>query len=157
MNILKIKINQDDLIPLYQNHGHAYIDDAGIDLYCAADIIIPPHALAVKIPLSIQLELVNEYNENLSYIIVCRSSIYKTPIRQSQSMSIIDAGFRGELSLYVDNLSNKPYHVKKGDRYFQVISSSLKPMKLKIVSVLSAGSRQAKGLGSSGKTIMSKL
>ena len=150
MLTLKIKTDNPYLAKLYSNHKHAYLGDARIDLYASSDIIMLPNALSVEIPLSIQLELVNINNESLSYFIISRSSIYKTPIRLTQSILVTDSGFRGKLALYVDNLSDQTYHIKKGERYFQVISSSLNSITTQLVDNLSEGSRGDKGLGSSG-------
>ena len=155
MLILKIKVNDPSMIQYYLNHRHAYHGDAGIDIYVAEDVIVPPKSLATVVQSYVQLELFDEVkNKSCSFIIVARSSIYKTPLRLSQSICIIDSGFRGELFLFVDNLSNEPYHIRKGDRFFQIVAPDLSPMKLKIVDELSTGSRMHKGLGSSG---LSKL
>ena len=150
MLTLRIKTDDRDMMKLYSDHKHAYMGDAGIDLYVSHDIIVLPNALSVQIPLSISLELIDCDYKNLSYFIVSRSSIYKTPIRLTQSICVIDSGFRGKLSIHVDNLSDQTYRIKKGERYVQVVSPTLDPITFQLVSHLSEGSRGNKGLGSSG-------
>lgn len=158
MYTLKIKTHDADLTELYTNHKHAYPGDAGIDLYTSSNVIVPGNALGVKIPLSVQLELVDAHNNNsMSYFIVARSSIYKTPLRLSQAICIIDSGYRGELYMFVDNLSDQSYRLAKGERYFQVISPTFNEIVPKLVSNLSEGLRENKGLGSSGLSLLSKL
>ena len=46
-----------------------------------------------------------------------RSSISKTPLRMSNSIGLIDGGYRGELKVYVDNISDDPFELKKGNRF----------------------------------------
>lgn len=87
-------------------------------------------------------------------MIVPRSSLSKTPLRSTHAISVIDSGFRGIITIFVDNMSNKPFSVKKGERYFQVVAPTFKSMKVKITNELSFGNRMHKGIGSSG---LSKL
>jgi dUTP pyrophosphatase len=158
MYLLKIKIIDISMVHFYQYHRHAYISDSGIDIFFSENVIIPPKTFGNKIKTGIKMELINlKENEESPYIIAPRSSIYKTPLRPSQSISIIDVGFRGEIHIFVDNWFDNEYHIKKGDRLFQVINPSLKSMHLKIVHDLSVGIRKNNGLGSSGQHIMAKL
>ena len=85
-----------------------------------------------------------------SYYLYPRSSISKTPLRMSNSVGIIDAGYRGEIIAKVDNLSNDDYKIEKGTRLFQICDASLEPIELRIVDKLSETTRGVGGFGSTG-------
>jgi len=148
----------DDMKDYYQNHQSAYSDDAGIDIYVAENKIIHPNTYGNMIRTGIRVEMINALtNKNSSFFLAPRSSIYKIPLRLSQSPIIIDAGYRGELFICVDNTSDKPYIIAKGMRIVQIVAPTLDNIKVELVNELSNGSRGDKGLGSSGTHILSKL
>ena len=93
--------------------------DVGVDLFCTEEVVIPARGQATldfKIVCKCQA-----YDGNLmAYYLYPRSSISKTPLRMSNSVGIIDAGYRGHIMAKVDNISDEDYVVKTGDRYFQI-------------------------------------
>jgi len=138
--------------------GHS--GDAGLDLYVPADITCLPNQVTF-IGHGISCEMVDEYYEvvddfdplpckNISYLLVPRSSISKTPLIMANSIGIIDAGYRGEIIAAVYNTSNENYIVKKGTRLFQIILPSLNEFGVKISSNLTESSRGEGGFGSTG-------
>jgi len=153
--ILKIKINKDIAHKYYDDHRHAYDGDSGIDLFTAETVYVPAHARSFKINLGVSLEMLNsETKENVSYLLIARSSLALTNLRLCNGVGLIDAGFRGNLYCMVDNLSDKGFYVASGIRLVQVCAPSFEPMKLFIVKELSEGTRGDKGLGSSGRAKM---
>ena len=86
-----------------------------------------------------------------SFQLVPRSSIWRTPLRQSNSIGIIDAGYRGHLMVPVDNISNEDYIIKSGERLFQIVHPSLEPIKVELVDEVSDTERGSGGFGSTGK------
>ena len=139
--------------------------DAGIDLYFTNDVNVPARQ-SLLIDFEIQCEmwtwtkdsgydmsvaksLDNPYN--CSYQLVPRSSIWRTPLRQANSIGIIDAGYRGRIMVPVDNHSGYDYRVKRGDRLFQIVHPSLQPIQVEIVDELTNSDRGEKGFGSTGK------
>lgn len=87
-----------------------------------------------------------------SYKLFLRSSTgCNTPIRLSNGTGIIDAGYRGQLMALVYNISDKPFTLKAGERYFQICSPTLGPIKAKVVEEISDTSRGDGGFGSTGK------
>ena len=124
--------------------------DAGLDLYCPGDLTIPAHE-TVKIDLKIQCEGLSDDNgRNVCYYLYPRSSISKTPLRLANSVGIIDAGYRGNIMAVVDNISDEPYHVQKGQRLFQICGRFLEPINLTLVDTLSDSERGNGGFGSTG-------
>ena len=86
------------------------------------------------------------------FYIYPRSSIGKTPLRLANSVGIIDAQYRGNLIVQVDNISSESYTIQKGQRLFQICSQDLTPFRsVKIVDSLLNTLRGAKGIGSTGK------
>ena len=90
--------------------------------------------------------------EPCSYMLFPRSSISKTPLRLSNSIGLIDSGYRGELLAVVDNISSEKYEVKKGDRLFQIVNKDLVPFE-EIVETekLDETDRGDGGFGSTGR------
>ena len=88
---------------------------------------------------------------NISFQLVPRSSIWRTPLRQSNSIGIIDAGYRGRLMVPVDNISNEDYIIKSGERLFQIVHPLLEPVGVELVDELSDSERGSGGFGSTGK------
>ena len=168
MNILKIKLLDNDLKTFYSKKANVE-GDAGVDLYFPDEVTIPSKALGLKVDLKIQAEMVQEVNSqlmtnipkemlkgmnieerSLSYMVLPRSSIIKTPLRMSNSIGIMDAGYRGNFMVPIDNLSDEDFIIEKHTRLFQVVSSNLNNIDVKIVNKLSTSKRGTGGFGSTG-------
>jgi dUTP pyrophosphatase len=68
----------------------------------------------------------------LPYYLYPRSSISKTQLRMSNSVGIIDSGYRGHLMAKVDVKDTNPeneYKIEAGNRLFQICSHNLLPFK----------------------------
>ena len=80
-----------------------------------------------------------------------RSSISKTPLRQCNSIGLIDAGYRGEIMAAVDNIKETSFTVNPGQRLFQLVSMDGGAISFEIVPELSETERGKGGFGSTGK------
>lgn len=86
------------------------------------------------------------------FYIYARSSISKTPLRLANNQGIIDAGYRGELMIALDNITHKQWELDPGTRLVQACQSNLIPFKTLIVNEdFEATERGAGGFGSTGK------
>ena len=85
------------------------------------------------------------------YLLMPRSSISKTPLRLSNAIGLIDAGYRGEIMAAVDNIKKESYEVEKGQRLFQLVSMDGGPIYFELVDNLSTSKRGEGGFGSTGK------
>ena len=142
---LKIKPLSDDIYSMYNNHSHFRQGDAGLDLFITKDQVIEPGSTA-RIHLGISCE-----NMDLKpYLLMARSSISKTPLRLSNSVGLIDAGYRGEIMAAVDNIKDFSFSVEKGQRLFQLVSMNGDAIHLDLVDTLSETSRGDGGFGSTG-------
>ncbi len=143
---LKIKSLTQKAKDFYENHGHFHQGDAGLDLFIIDSLIIPPGETAI-----IKSNIACENTDEMPYLLMPRSSISKTPLRQCNSVGLIDAGYRGEIMAAVDNIKDIPYTVEPGQRLFQLVSMDGAPITFEIVSELSQTDRGDGGFGSTGK------
>ena len=148
---LRIKILDDDsnLDPFYNDWDPKHDGDSGLDLYCPYQIIIKSGETHL-IKMGIACEMTDEYLP-ISYMLVPRSSISKTPLRMANSIGIIDAGYRGEIMAAVDNRGDKDYMIVSGQRLFQIVHPTLCPFNVGVVDELSETDRGMGGFGSTGK------
>ena len=142
---LKVKICDENIKHLYNNRDN-HATDSGFDLYVVKDITIPSHSFGFKIDFQIQCSP----EENHGYDLVPRSSISKTPLRMSNSIGIIDQDYRGNIIAAIDNFSDEPYVVSKGQRLFQIVAPDRAPINIKFVDELTETSRGTGGFGSTG-------
>lgn len=145
-----MKCATEELEKMYAN-VQSYSGDSGIDLFFPEDVVVPKKAHSFTINLGIKCELIHKNNKNRSYLLLPRSSIGATPLRLANSVGLIDAGYRGDIMVKVDNISNKNYEVKKGQRLFQLTTYNLKRPFLLLKDTLSTTERGEKGFGSTDK------
>lgn len=132
----------------YCTHASAHRDDAGLDLFFLHSFSIEPGQTA-KIGLGVKAKATMN-GKNVSYFIIPRSSIANTPLRMANSIGLIDAGYRGELIVALDNISSNTYYVEEGTKLFQVVGSPCDTITLELGSVTDETSRGTGGFGSSG-------
>ena len=143
---LLIKTLNETAKEMYDNHGHFHEGDAGLDLYVLEELeFLPGETHLIKLGISCQP--IN----GKAYYLFPRSSISKTPLRMSNSIGLIDGGYRGEIMASCDNIKNVPYVIKKGQRLFQLVSTDSSPISYKIVDKLEDSTRGEGGFGSTGK------
>ena len=121
-------------------------DAAGLDLYCPFHIKVPADSQK-KIPLGVAVEIPKEYMG----LLVPRSSMSKTPLRCANSVGVIDADYRGELSIAYENISCSDYMIFRGDRIAQLIILPIAIVDVEEVHSLSETERGIGGYGSTGR------
>ena len=131
--------------------------DSGFDLFIPFNKdhpegkwIFPPNT-TIRIPLGIKM--VSKSNDRTyPYYIYARSSISKTPLRLANNQGIIDAGYRGELMVALDNIIPKTWVLWPGMRLLQTCKPDLSPFKVVIVAEdFEETKRGAGGFGSTGR------
>ncbi len=143
---LSIKALNKDAEFMYTNHDHFHDGDAGLDLYVLEDMIFNPNETKL-----IKFGICCEPADGKAYYLLPRSSISKTPLRMSNSIGLIDGGYRGEIMAACDNVKEYRYNVSKGDRLFQLVAADSSSIEFKIVSSLTDTTRGSGGFGSTGK------
>ena len=102
------------------------------------DVIFKANEFSKMVDLKISCEFYDVkkctvHHKNMSYYLYPRSSISKTPLRLSNSVGIIDAGYRGNIIMALDNISSQNYTLLKGTRLVQICAGDLSPFKIKII------------------------
>ncbi|MFL3027309.1 MAG: dCTP deaminase domain-containing protein [Candidatus Neomarinimicrobiota bacterium] len=143
---LKIKTLSASAQELYENHGHFHEGDAGLDLFIINQLTIQPGETVL-----IKSNIACENTDGKPYLLMPRSSISKTPLRQCNSVGLIDAGYRGEIMAAVDNIKKTSFTINPGQRFFQLVSMDGGPISFEIVPELSETARGQGGFGSTGK------
>ena len=138
--------------------------DAGLDLFTPEDITIPAKSTG-KLNTRICCEALRHVNDSptsirVSYYLYLRSSIpSKTPLRLSNSVGIIDSGYRGNIIACLDNISDDDYLIKRGTRLVQLCGPMLEPITYDLIECeyktleckLGVSNRGEGGFGSTGK------
>lgn len=143
MKIKLIRFKEDVHVPT-----RAHYDDAGMDCYAPTSVVLPPfnsqgnRATAVSIPLGFGLYVPNGYMASIR----TRSSLNKKGILCQ--VGTIDAGYHGEISVILYNLTPESYHIKKDDRICQIVIEPV--IYADFVDEL-GDERNAGGFGSTGK------
>ena len=139
MKIKIKKLSENAVIPKYARHG-----DAGMDL-TVTDIEIVDH-FHVKYKFGIAIEI------PLGYVglVFPRSSIYKQGQILTNSVGVIDSGYRGEIcAVMMGNNSYLSYKV--GDRAAQIMIIPYPQIEFEESNYLSESERGSGGYGSTGK------
>lgn len=127
---------------------YAHETDAAADLYAMEDVTLHEHTKGNKIRTGVKIQL----PEGWLAMILPRSSIgAKTPLRLSNSVGLIDSGYRGELGILYDNISDVPYEIKAGERIAQLLVMPSYRFQAKVVDILADSDRGESGFGDSGK------
>ena len=142
----RIKPFSKNVRSLYEKHGSYHEGDAGLDLFIINKMTVKPGLSEI-----IKLQIACENIENKPFFLLPRSSISKTSLRLSNSIGLIDPGYRGEIMAAVDNIKNEEYTIEPGQRLFQLLALDGSPISFELVDELSETSRGIGGFGSTGK------
>jgi dUTP pyrophosphatase len=121
-----------------ESWGSGY-DDSGFDLFIPynKDTVdgtwVFPGNSTIRIPLGIKVIRGSCEYGTFPYYIYVRSSISKTPLRLANNQGIIDAGYRGELIIALDNISPIKWTLYPGTRLVQSCMPSLSPFNVSLV------------------------
>ncbi|MDQ0154945.1 dUTP diphosphatase [Robertmurraya andreesenii] len=166
MNVKIKRLHPEAVIPKY---AHDY--DAGFDLVATEDVIVEPGE-TVKVPTGLAFEIPQGYELQIRP----RSGVtLKTKLRVQ--LGTVDAGYRGEVGVIVDNIASDPfgnfdhypngidrnpierqeqeyeydaYIIRKGDRIAQAVIKRVEQAQFIEVDELSETARGDGGFGSSG-------
>jgi dUTP pyrophosphatase len=138
--MLKVKrLSPDAVVPTVAHPG----EDIGYDLYSCEDITIAAHS-AAEVHTGIALEFVPAAGG----IVKTRSGLARK--RLMCNAGVIDAGYRGEVIVLMENLGDEPYAIHTGDKIAQLLEHPFLASEV-VEGDLSAAVRGSKGFGSTGK------
>ena len=132
------KLNENAVIPSYAKDG-----DAGMDL--VATSIISETITDVTYGTGLAMEI----RDGFVGLVFPRSSIRKTDLILSNSVGVIDSGYRGEIQATFKRSGVYKYAV--GDRIAQIIIIPYPQIEFDEVDELSDSERGEGGFGSTGK------
>jgi len=131
--------------------------NAGFDLFTPSTQIISYNEIfnhGTLVDLEVKCEMKDEEGTCLAYKLYPRSSLSNTSLMMSNSVGIIDSGYRGFIKASFRNLSPNDYTIEENSRLVQICHPSLKPFVVKLLELeeeLSTTNRGVGGFGSTGK------
>jgi dUTP pyrophosphatase len=111
------------LIQQIQKHRYT---DSGFDIPCLETPVLEER---FTFELGVHVAATDMEKNPLPCLLLPRSSLSSTPFRLSNSIGLIDAGYRGEVKAKVDNVFQQNYVVEQGSRLFQICQHSCLPWK----------------------------
>ena len=130
----------------------AHLTDAGFDL--TATSITTDINECGQLMLVYHTDIAIEIPEGHVGLLFPRSSIYKKSLAQTNSVGVIDSGYRGEIMVIFKTTTDViPAVYKEGERFAQLVIVPIPTLDLVEVETLSEGDRDTDGFGSTGDTI----
>jgi len=137
--MLKVKkLSPDAVLPTVAHPG----EDVGYDLYSAEDVVLEAHGAA-----GVHTGIAIEFEPTAGGVVKTRSGMAKK--RLMCNAGVIDAGYRGEIIVLMENLGAQPYTIHKGDRIAQLLEQPFLAGEV-VEAELNEAVRGSKGFGSSG-------
>ena len=138
------KLSPDAVIPTYAKDG-----DAGMDLIATSVISETPSQITYGLGIALEIP------EGFVGLVFPRSSIRKTRLQLSNSVGVIDSGYRGELQATFNKITttieNQKNDYKVGDRVAQIMIIPHPTIQFTEVDELTNTERGEGGFGSTGK------
>jgi len=122
-------------------------EDLGYDLYSAETVTIPArghHIVSTGISIELDID-----GEPAGALIRDKSSMAVR--RVICTAGVIDAGYRGEIRIVMENLGDQPAEIHQGDKIANLIPYPVLTSPVEVVEELTATNRNSGGFGSSGK------
>jgi len=137
--MLKVKkLSHDAILPTVAHPG----EDIGYDLYSSEDTVLEAHGSA-----GVHTGIAIEFEPTAGGIVKTRSGMAKK--RLMCNAGVIDAGYRGEIIVLMENLGDQPYTIRKGDKIAQLLEHPFLAGEV-VEAELNEAVRGSKGFGSSG-------
>ncbi|SRR5258708_496155 len=123
-------------------------EDLGYDIYCSVTLTIAPHGHAA-VPTGIAIECTSPTGEKMGALLRDKSSMASR--RLALTGGVIDAGYRGEVRVLLENLGDAPAIIRAGDKIANLIPYPVMTGEVQVVEDLSDSNRKGGGFGSSGR------
>lgn len=123
-------------------------EDLGYDIYALDLVTIPPRGHAI-VTTGIAVEVTSPDGEPMGALLRDKSSVAAR--RLVLTGGVIDAGYRGEIKVLMENLGDSHAVIKAGDKIANLIPFPVLTGEVQIVDDLAESRRKAGGFGSSGR------
>ncbi len=122
-------------------------EDLGYDIFAAETLTIAPRGHAL-VSTAIAVECTSPAGEAMGALLRDKSSMASR--RLALTGGVIDAGYRGEIKVLLENLGEEPAVIHAGDKIANLIPYPVLTGEVRVVDGLGESSRKACGFGSSG-------
>lgn len=128
--------------------AYAHLTDAGADVFVNNELIVAPGEFGVIVPTGMKMAIPVGWQLSVRP----RSGLsHKTLIRVSNAPGTIDAGYRDEVGIIIDNFDDAPFGIEKGDRLAQLVLEKVYKAKYtEVPSVANIGNDRGGGYGHTG-------
>ena len=128
--------------------AYANLTDAGADIYVNNDLVVGPGEFGVIVPTGMKMAIPVGWQ----LAVRPRSGLsHKTLIRVANAPGTIDAGYRDEVGIIIDNFDDAPFTVTNGDRLAQLVLEKVYKAKYtEVPSVANIGEDRGGGWGHTG-------
>jgi dUTP pyrophosphatase len=123
-------------------------EDLGYDIYSAETVTLEARGHAI-ISTGIAIECTSPAGECMGALLRDKSSMAAR--RLVLTGGVIDAGYRGEIKVLIENLGDLPTTIRAGDKIANLIPYPVLTGEIVVVEDLNESSRKAGGFGSSGR------
>lgn len=123
-------------------------EDLGYDVYAAFMVVIAPRSHAL-VPTGIAIECTSPGSEPMGALLRDKSSMAAR--RLVLTGGVIDAGYRGEIKVLMENLGDSSQVINAGDKIANLIPYPVLTGTVQVVEELTESNRKAGGFGSTGK------
>jgi dUTPase len=134
--------------------------NAGFDLFSSNSVSVKQTPMFIPFGITVRMLKVEQMPHGNSndviktdshFLLLPRSSIYKSGLLMANSMGVIDKSYRGELKAPVWSMTGSS-EVQKGDRLFQIVAPDMGWIRnIRLVDSLPDTERGAGGFGSTGR------
>jgi dUTP pyrophosphatase len=123
-------------------------EDLGYDVYASETITIEAHGHGI-VHTGVAVECVSSAGEPMGALLRDKSSMASR--RLVLTGGVIDAGYRGEVKILMENLGSHAATIRAGDKVANLIPYPVLTGAVQVVEDLNESSRKAGGFGSSGR------
>ncbi len=123
-------------------------EDLGYDVYSAVNISIAARGHAI-VSTGIAIEVSDDEGRPMGALLRDKSSMAAK--RLVLTGGVIDAGYRGEIRVLVENMGDAPVTIHTGDKIANLIPYPVLTGEVQVVEELADSKRMARGFGSTGR------
>lgn len=123
-------------------------EDLGYDIYAAEAVTIPSRGHAL-VHTGIAIEILGADGRPMGALLRDKSSVASR--RLTLTAGVIDAGYRGEIRVLMENLGDAAAEIHAGDKIANLIPYPVLADAVQVVEELNESRRMAGGFGSTGR------
>jgi dUTP pyrophosphatase len=123
-------------------------EDLGYDIFSAETVTFQPWS-AVIVPTGISVAITDKDGKPMGALLRDKSSLAAR--RLIVTAGVIDSGYRGEIKVVMENLSDQTLEIHAGDKIANLIPYPVLTGSVEVVEELAESRRMAGGFGSTGR------